>query len=134
METLVPKEHYNYLYKTSFLTLSSVLYSIYRGHYHITIYPTGILLTSLNYWRYPLNDWRRTTDIIVVVSSISQHVIVAYTAENGTYFYYLLALSILFYFVGHYLYNKHLWASTIAHSMLHVFLNVAALVLYAGEL
>jgi len=129
METIVPKAHYEYLYKSSFLTLISLIYALYRGYYYIALYPTGILITSLNYWRYPTNGWRRYLDITVVTSSLTHHLIIAYRAENANYFY-IISVAALCYPLGWYLQDKNPWAATRAHSAMHLIGNIAAVVLY----
>jgi hypothetical protein len=59
----------------------------------------------------------------------------AYNSEFYIIYYITLAISLCFYPLGIYLYNKKLyWESTYAHSMVHIISNISNLILYSGTI
>jgi len=133
METILPKEHYTLIYKTSYGILLSFLYGLYRGYYRAAICPAAVCITSVNYWRYPVNGWRRYLDIAAVCTSLSYHLYIAYNAEHGRQYYIIIGSAALTYPIGYYYQFKgDYWMSTYLHILLHALANIAAIVLYSG--
>ena len=61
-ECIIPQEQYLFLFKSASLTIISVVYASYQQYYDISLNAFIVFCTSINYWRKPMNDWRRTMD------------------------------------------------------------------------
>ena len=132
-EFIVPLEHGYYMCIISSLSLLSGIYALKKRVYNLAAVPIGVWLTSINYWRYPVHSWRRNLDIIYVSSALTYQVCNSCSNKNIDYYCFFTGLAIAFYPVSWLLYKKkYLWSSTIAHSMIHIFGNIANVVLYSG--
>ena len=128
-------EQYSFLCKVSFLSLFLSIYAIYKEHYDLAIVVAGVFLTSINYWYKPTACWRQTLDIAYVKFALFYHIIRAYNSEYYLLYYITLIISMCFYPLGIYLYNKKLyWESTYAHSMVHIISNISNIILYTGAI
>jgi hypothetical protein len=126
-------EQYNFIWKTSFLSLFSFTYAIYKGHTDLALVAGGVFLTSINYWRKPTYSWRRKIDMVYVKTALLYQLIRAYKAEYRNQYYITIFIAICFYPISyHYYYKKQYWKSTYAHSMLHLIANISNIVLYSG--
>ena len=125
--------HYYYLTCTSNFTLISIYYSYKLGFYLETILTTCLLLTSLNYWRYPTLGFRRNLDRFVVVTSVSVQTIHLRNQPSFYQYIFLSAFSISCYRISNYFKKKKMMnLNVFFHSMLHLLANVANLVLYTS--
>ena len=70
-------EQYSLLYKTSFISLFSALYALYKSHYSVAFVPGCIFLTSINYWKNPTLR-KKYIDITCVKIMITYQIIRAY--------------------------------------------------------
>ena len=62
---------YNYLWKSSCMFLVTTCYTVYQAKYEFIVFPAGVFLTSINYWRKPVyNSWQRSLDVFYVYFSI----------------------------------------------------------------
>jgi len=127
---------YNYLWYSAWMFLATSGYSIYQEKYTFTIWPGGIFITSLNYWKKPrFNSWERTLDVSYVYSSIGYHLFRSLGAENANYFYLYFFIGFMCYLLSNYnLDKKRFYVSAFLHSMVHLFSNIAAMYLYSGEI
>ena len=133
--TLILPDHYHYLFRTSFLTVLTCLYELYRGYYIMAMLAFSVSTTSIVYWWYPDYSWRRYLDIVVVQSAIGMQSIIVYNAEYASVYYPLLALGVACYPLGIYYYSIHNHGlSTLAHSGVHVIINLATLIVCSGKL
>ena len=127
---------YNIIWNVSWLSLSSSLYAIYKGHYNLAFIPGGVFLTSINYWKQPaLSSWRRTLDVGYVNIALCYQLYKVYitNAENAKEYYFFTGIAGLCYQIGMYYYKqKKYWKHIIFHSGLHIFANVANFILYSG--
>jgi hypothetical protein len=122
-----------FLCKISILSLMSSLYAVYKEQYELAFIPFGVFLTSLMYWHKPTNCWRKTLDITYVKIALIYNMIRAYNSEYYIYYYITAFISLCFYPLGIYLYNKKLyWESTYVHSMVHIIANISNIILYSG--
>ena len=122
-----------FLCKIAFLSLFSAFYAIYKGYYELALIPFGVFLTSIIYWYKPTNCWRQTLDITYVKFALFYNIIRAYNSEYYIFYYITVFISLCFYPLGIYLYNKQLyWESTYAHSMVHIIANISNIILYTG--
>ena len=126
MDTILEKNHYIWIYRSSHLALISFLYSLYQAHYTLAIVPCSVFITSLLYWQKPDYSYRRTLDMVVVKTCGIYQYYVAYSAPYGRYYYMANTVGLVCYLAGiHYYSKKYFWASTLAHIGLHVFANIA---------
>ena len=121
-------------YISSF-SLISAIYAFYKEKYDLGLVVFGVFLTSIIYWCKPINCWRKNLDVFYVKFALIYHTVRAYNSEYFLLYYTILAISICFYPLGIYLYNKKLfWESTYAHSMVHIISNISNLILYSGTI
>ena len=126
-------EQYSFLCKISVLLLIVSLYGLYKKHYDIALINFGVFLTSIMYWCKPTNCWRKTLDVTYVKFAFFYNILRAINSEYSIIYFITLIISIFFYQLGVYLYNKKLyWESTYAHSMVHIFANLSYIILYTG--
>lgn len=87
------------------------------------------------YWYKPTLCWRQTLDIVYVKFALFYHILRGYNSYYVIIYYITLGISLCFYPLGIYLYNKQLyWESTYAHSMVHIISNLSNLILYSGSI
>jgi len=130
---IVDREQARCLYLTSYLSLLSLTYAIYRNHYNLAIIPGAVFLTSINYWRTPTYSFIRNLDIAVVITSAVYQTYIAYYSQYGNLYHLTTAASGLLYLLGIYYHRKQeLWKGTYAHMSLHVMANIGNIVLYSG--
>lgn len=128
-------EQCKFLCYVAFCSFISALYAFYKEKYDLGIVVFGVFLTSILYWYQPTHCWRRTLDVVYVKFALFYHTFRAYNSEFYLIYYITLAMSLCFYPLGIYLYNKKLyWESTYAHSMVHIISNISNLILYSGTI
>ena len=133
METILEEQQYSLIYRTSYLSLLSSLYAIYRCHYAVSLLPASIFLTSIHYWKKPDYSYRRYLDMAVVKSAIVCQHYVAYNAQYANIYYGIFAVGLFAYPIGIYYYQKKdYWKSTYAHMALHLMANIGSMILYSG--
>ncbi len=131
MKTKLPPEYYKILWRTSWFALISFFVALYKQFFDFAFLSFIVFLTSINYWKYPINNWRRKVDMICVQCALTYKIIKAYYVKDNYYYYIALSLAISFYIFALYFGKKNkLWLSTVSHSLLHVFGNVSNIVLY----
>lgn len=93
----------------------------------------GTFLTSINYWRRPVEGWRRRLDEAMVRANLAGHLLVG-AARGGPLAYFVLtAIALSCYGVGVRVHREgrhRWWESVVWHSGLHVIGNLGHLVLY----
>ena len=129
-------EQCTFLCKISIVSLIASLYAVYKEHYELALIPFGVFLTSIIYWYNPTPDtWRKTLDVTYVKFALFYNIIRAYNSEYYTLYYITIIISLCFYPLGIYLYNKKMyWESTYAHSMVHIISNISNIILYTGAI
>ena len=128
------KAQTNYLFKTSFSTLVAGLYALYNKKYEFSLMANLCWLSSINYWRDPMPGWRRNVDIIFVVTSLMNQYAKAYKYQYAHIYYPLITLSASCYPISIYYYNNNkIWCSVYFHSGVHIFANLANIILYHGK-
>ena len=131
---IVPQDHGYYMCMMSSLFLLSGIYAFTRGNYGFAIGPLGVWINSVNYWSNPTYGLRRNIDICWGLFALTCTAFNAYKSIHGLTWTYIMFSSLLvFYPLGWLLYmSEYFWFATIAHSMLHVFPNLANVILYSG--
>jgi hypothetical protein len=127
---------FNIIWSLSWLSLSSSMYAIYKGHYNLAFIPGGVFLTSINYWRKPeIISWRRILDVGYVNMALLYQLYNVYinNAQYAKEYYFFTGIASIFYPIGVYYYNKKkYWKHIIFHSGVHIFANIANFILYTG--
>jgi len=119
------------LYYSSFLTISSVLLSYYCTLYILSYLSASVLLSSINYWRYPIKGLRRNIDITIVTITFITHLYYSYSYYYINYVYIAL-LGFFFYFISHTLIRfGFYWIGMQFHLLIHISTNVNNLLLYS---
>ena len=128
-------EQCTFLCQISIVSLIASLYAIYKEYYELAVIPFGVFLTSIIYWYNPTPDsWRKTLDVTYVKFALFYNIIRAYNSEYYILYYITIIISLCFYPLGIYLYNKQMyWESTYAHSMVHIIANISNFILYTGH-
>ena len=131
---VLPYKYSKRIYYISYLTFTSIFTSLYLKLYDFSLLTILVLLTSLNYWKHPVNNWRRTLDMYIVIMSF------LYTMNKSIYgniynrhrqVYYLCnLLGICFYTLARK--NKCKHKSSLYHCGIHVISNVGNIILYLG--
>lgn len=145
---VLDKPQADFLYATSYLSLVSFVYALYREQYSLSVVPAAVFLTSIAYWRNPLLDcYARYLDMVCVQCALLYQVYQARNAEYIREYSYVTSAGILSFAAGYYL-TRHwdilaiedaterarkMWIVTYLHSGVHVLGNVANMVLYSGE-
>ena len=135
-DCLLKKEQYTCLYYSSYLSLISTIYSIYRNYYFLTPVPLLVFLSSINYWRNPVStSWRRYLDICTVFSSLCYQLYYVHNAQYVVLYYIFTSISILAYLIGVYYYRiGKIWYSVYSHMSLHLIANIANIIVYTGNI
>jgi hypothetical protein len=128
--SIIPKKQYELIWKISWTSLISAVYAFYTKHYRLSIVPTCVLITSLNYWRYPIYGWRRNCDMSCVCLSLIYQSIIAYSMKYSIYYYCCMVVAMLFYPISRMCTNIKF--STYAHCAVHVIANIANIILYTS--
>jgi hypothetical protein len=128
---LEPKQ-YGFLYSSSWITLFTSLFGLYRQFYLDACFPFAVFLTSINYWRRPDYSWRRYLDMATVKCSLFYQGYYSYRSKYQNYYYFYTVVAILCYKISIYYHDKDNWKSTYFHSLVHVFANASIVVLFAG--
>lgn len=123
----IEQNPYNYLlYKSAHISAIPLVYAICNQKIGYSISIGSVLCTSLIYWKDPKVGMRRNLDIVVVHVCLIYH---SYSAVGTKYMYehYCFnGLGILSYFLSWYFWNNNnVLTSTILHSLLHLFGNIA---------
>ena len=128
---LVTKEQANLLWYTSWCSLLSGSYGIYKRQHVLGLSSLTVFATSLLYWRKPTHSWRRLLDMMCVHAAFFYHVYrVAPTPYMKTY-YKRAFLAVMMYPLSLYLHRKRLsWYSVYAHTCLHMIGNGLNMKLY----
>ena len=132
---IVPEAQYKFLFKVSFITLSSIIYSYSQEYYDISLNAFIVFCTSINYWRKPMRDWRRTLDITYVRFAILYLLVRSYHSKYNIACYSIFVMIVSSYFSSRYFGKKQMyWHSVYSHSMIHLLGNIANILLSSGDL
>jgi hypothetical protein len=131
---VVPQEHGYYMCIMGFLFLISGIYALKNKQYGFATGPLGVFVTSINYWRKPTYGLRRNIDMCWCLIALFGALQYSYISIHGSTWRYIMSGSLLlFYPLGWILYTyEYFWLATIVHSMLHVFPNLANVILASG--
>ena len=129
----------NKLFYTSMLTCISVISGYYNHLFYGMLRSIMILCTSLLYWYHPIDGWRRKLDILVCNTLLGWNFF--YTARFlptvlcKLLYYYLSCLVMYCYYMARHhgrKKNPDFYKASIWHSGIHIFGNIANLILFDG--
>jgi len=130
---VLPPPHALLLWRLSWISCISGVYAIARGHYALAPVPLGVWLTSINYWRHPVqNSIRRKIDISYVLLSLTYQLQRSLNAQYVIYYWIIMSVTITFFPLGHLLNNHNAWLGTFCQGMVHIGGNVGNIILYSG--
>jgi hypothetical protein len=132
---LLPEPYCKFLYKTSWLSLYTGFYALYRNYYDLALIPLGVWFHSIRHWIRPHKHSReRMYDVSFAWFGLFYQLYRAYDAENRNIYYGVVAIGGLCYPLSFYfqIQNK-VRLSTYIHSMVHILGNVSNIILYSGE-
>ena len=134
-EPFFTAEQYSLIWYSSWQPLVTGSYAFYKGHYDFAALSYLVLLTSLNYWRYPvLKTWRRTLDMACVQVALLYHLVSAYNMSNAVPYYILIGLGASSYLAGANVYNRgYWWPAALFHIGVHLLGNTGNVILYASD-
>jgi hypothetical protein len=130
---IVPLEHGHYMCIIATLFGLSGVYAVKRGLFALAIGPLGVWFTSVNYWRNPTYGLRRNIDIFYCLFALAIQLMYSHNSTHALLYRYITLSALVFYPISWILYiYEYFWLATIAHSLLHVFPNIANVILYSG--
>jgi hypothetical protein len=169
-ELLIPQAYANYLYCTSHASLITGFYGLYQGTMlgffplkepSVPLlgkpgFPLAVFIASINYWRNPVNGFRRYFDIFVAGICAIMQTYYAWSSPNFAKYIVILIIGAGFYPLSESArladapsrellvplsnwiqrkqlpQNLSLILSTFFHSMIHIVCNIANYVLYTA--
>ena len=130
---VLPLKYAKIIWFFSFIHLFAGIYGLINKCYLPALFSIGAVLTSTNYWKYPLyNSWTRYIDIIYIQISLYTHMYYGFYSKINKGYFYFIIIGISSYFVSYYL-KENLHYSTMFHLMVHVFGCIANIVLYSDS-
>ena len=133
VNTLVPVDHFTFMWRLSWGILISSFYAAYRGYYDCAALTFCVFVTSINYWRNPVYGLRRNIDITAAVLTCGYQTYKSFSIESGMYYRIGLSIALMMYPISWMVYKNNLWLSTILHGCLHIIGNISNCILYVGE-
>jgi hypothetical protein len=129
---ILPPKYANRIYYISHLTLVSIFTSFYLKLYNFSFLTTLVLMTSLNYLKYPIKNWRRTLDMFVVFITFLYTMFYSQYSNiyNRNIYYLSNLIGIVCYFLAKKNECKH--KSSLYHCGIHIVSNVGNISLYIG--
>ena len=95
------------------------------------IYPAGVYINSINYWRNPVRGMRRRIDMTWGITGLMINNVYAYYSSNAYPYYGMTLLACLMYPLSYYFYwRKQYIIATILHGFIHIFGNIGIYYLY----
>ena len=132
MTKAIPKNHADFIYFLSHTSLASSIYAIANQHYDLALVPGLVYVSSINYWRDPVRGIRRNIDIITVFSTLSYQLYRCLNAENVVVYLFVKVLAMVCYPISEYFSDKDDDLFILFHGFIHLFGNIANIVLYSG--
>jgi hypothetical protein len=101
-------------------------------------FPLAVFIASINYWRNPVNGFRRYFDIFVAGICAIMQTYYAWSSPNFAKYIITLVIGAGFYPLSNWIQHEQLpqdrtlILSTFFHSMIHIVCNIANYVLYTA--
>jgi hypothetical protein len=130
---IYPATHNKLVWVLSWSSLPAGIYALTRGYYDLSAVPLGVFATSLMYWTKPERySCRRYLDMTYVGTALLYQGIRSVGAEHMIWYYIVLCIALCCYPVSEFYHDRHSWAAALFHGGIHVFGNVANVILYSG--
>ena len=121
---ILKPEQYNILWSSSWLSLYSSIEALLENQYDLALCSGSVFLSSINYWKYPINNWRKTLDMIVVKICLFYQLYKSFMVKDTMYVGFVTT-SISSYYIGSYFFDKEdYWTYTYFHFGLHLIANM----------
>ena len=104
--------YHNRMLITSSLFFLCALIASYNNLNHIFLIDLLLFITSINYWRYPLKDYRRILDMLTVFIVILFHI-------NIINIHYILIVPIMLLYISCKIINNYNITS-LMHCLMHI--------------
>jgi len=136
---VIEQIHADVIWRAAWFSMISIYHASYHNQTKFALMSSGVMFTSLNYWRNPVqNSWRRYVDIIYVILGLFYQLVLAYNMHDSHYlqlYYRCTMTSAMCYAFGYLLMwcNMHR-ASVYAHAAIHVVSNFGIIALQRAEL
>ena len=129
---VLPPRYSRRLFRSSWLTVISILVSFQLGLYVNTVLTSMVLISSCNYWRNPVFGWSRKFDQVSVGFVFFCQSWMIQWCSSPYHVGYALANCLAFscYYFARCSENQN--HSSLCHCMIHVCANAANLSLYFG--
>lgn len=130
MKPLYNSEQYNILWGSSWIALFPTITAIKNKKYDLALCTGGVWISSLLYWKYPINNWKRMLDLILVRCCFSYQLLKSFELNKHHIFIPISMIGIGNYYVGCNFYNGgNRWISVYCHLGLHIFANIGNFIL-----
>jgi hypothetical protein len=117
-------EQYNIIWTSSWIPLFPTIEAIKRKQYDLAFGTGVVFLTSINYWRNPIDSWRKDLDIFCVRSLALYQLYKSVITGKYNYLFYTVP-GIISYYIGlNYYKNKQTWTYIYFHLGLHILANM----------
>ena len=121
---LIP-EQYNIIWGTSWIALFPTIHALKKKKYDLALCSGSVFLTSLNYWRNPVDSWRLLLDLFVVRTACVYQSYNAIHNRKYSYFFWTTLAGLSFFIGKNKYYNENrMWTYTYFHLGLHIFANI----------
>ena len=126
-------EQYNLLWRSSWLSGLTGAYAFYQNKCTAGMLIGNIFMTSLNFWRYPNDSWRRYVDMLSVQCCLLYQINKINLNTYGGIWMFLTSISITHFAKSCNNYRKQqFWPSTYNHRRLHILSNIANIFFIEG--
>ena len=130
MKPIYYPEQYNILWGSSWISLFPTITAIKNEKYDLAFCTGGVWLSSLLFWKHPVNNWRRLLDILLVRGCFSYQMYKSFQLNRELVFIPVSMIGLGSYYTGCHFYNKgNYWISTYCHLSLHIFANIGNFIL-----
>ena len=136
-----------FLYSSSYFSIISWLYALYKKQYILSFIPGTIFISSINYWSNPrIYCKERYIDILCVQICLYFQLYYCLNAQYLKQYCIVTSIGIISFIASYYLSQKwdilnikdqkerrrKMWIVTYLHSGVHIFGNIANIILYSG--
>ena len=138
-QLVIAQTHADVIWRAAWLSMFAIYHAAYHNQTMFALMSSGVMFTSLNYWRNPVrNSWRRYIDMGYVYIGLIYQLFMAYNMNESYYlrmYYNCTIASALCYVMGYLLMWSNMpRASVYSHAGIHVISNVGIIALQKAEL
>ena len=130
---IISQQHADFIYYLSHISIISSIYAIINAHYDLAFVPGLIYLTSINYWKNPVKGFRRNLDMTCVFTTLSYQLYWSINSENFILYLFVKLIAMISFPISWYFVDKDFELSMLFHGFVHLFGNIANIILYSGS-